>query len=122
MPMKFKDHFPLTHENAIRFLMLADWDPQEKIQLSRRDANTLHHGFGTALRNGWHLNEVTSPFRRHYMRHYGIGAPEDISRLIIEDFVARWQNRRFDIKARAAQMRSVWESRGMDPVTLQKVR
>ena len=122
MPMNFQQSFPLTHDHAVRYLMGNDWDPAEKRELSRASADRLLHGFSKAFRQHWHLDEITSPFRRYYMRHFGVGHPEDISRLVVEDFLCRWQRRDFDMGRRLEELRQKWIQQGIDPITLEKVQ
>lgn len=122
MSLDLKSTFPLDHESAVRILLNAKWDEQEKKVLKRAMLVTLHHGFGTGLRNYWHLNDETYPLTRWYMKNLGIGHSDDISGLIIQDFLARYNDTPFDLQRSVAKYRRHWLEQGIDPITLEKVK
>lgn len=122
MGIDLRETFPLDHEHAVRALLNAKWDAEENRQLDKRELATLHHGFGTALRNFWQLHERTSPLSRYYQRRYGLSHADDTSALIIEDFLARRKGEKFDINASVRRKKKHWLDIGIDPLTLEKVK
>lgn len=122
MSLAIKNTFPLDHEQAVRILVNAKWDEQEKKVLRRAMLATLHHGFGTGIRDWWHLNDQTYPLTRWYMDNLSIGHGDDISSLIILDFLARYNDTEFNLDRQATKYREHWLSQGLDPITLEKVQ
>lgn len=121
MPITLKDHFPLTHELAVQALMNAPWTESE-VKHIRDGAAMMHHGFGTNMRNSWQLWEKTSPLHLHYRKKYGLGHADDMSGLILGDFVARMNGQPFDLAAEILYYKNHWLKQGIDPETLEPVK
>jgi hypothetical protein len=120
MPLNIRETFPLTHEQAVTILVEANWSPPERVVLCRSSATELHNGAGLALRENWYLTDKTFPLSRHYQRRFGLGHADDMSRLILSDFVARLRKQSYNVEQEACVLRKHWTDQGVDPLTLER--
>ncbi len=120
MPLTVRDTFPLTHKQAVQTLVDAEWTSEERTQLLRASPAELHLTVGQALRNHWYLWEHTYPLTKHYKAVYGIGHADDMSSLIIGEFLALLQGGLHDTSQKVAALKKHWTDQGMDPLTLER--
>lgn len=120
MPLNIRETFPLTHEQAVAILADAEWTQAERSVLSQSSATELHNGAGLALQESWYLTDKTYPLSRHYQNRFGLGHADDMSRLILTDFVARLRRQVFDLPGEVEQLRRHWTDQGVDPLTLER--
>ena len=120
MPLNIRETFPLTHEQAVGILTDAEWTPQERSVLKNASLAELHSGAGLSVRDSWYLTDKSYPLSRHYQARLGLGHADDMSRLILADFIARLQMREFDLVEEADKLRKHWTDQGVDPLTLQR--
>jgi hypothetical protein len=108
---------PKTLDEAIN-LIVADLRPEDVEYIKREGASCAHHGFGTAMRNGWGLwedNELT----RHFRDSYGLGHADDMSGLILSGVEAKVKGIKFDLDGEIARYKKHWANYGVDPLTCQ---
>ena len=119
MPVDFTHTFPLSHENALFCLHHARWDEYSKKQLYKQSTlESLHRPLGDHLKRVWYLTDMSFPLPRHYMRRFGLGSPDDIVCLIIQNFLCELRQEEFHIARFVATCQNFWWERGKDPVTL----
>lgn len=121
MPVNIRDTFPLTHEHAVSTLVDAEWTREDRVKLMEATSIELHHTVGTALRTHWYLNERTSPLSRHYQRRFGLGYADDMSRLILRQFISELRCVSYDLQAEVDTLLKHWIMRGVNPLTLDRI-
>lgn len=113
MPINFRDHKPKTLTEAIDILYDAMTDDEKK-SVRENGAITLHHGFGTALRNNWGLWSG-SKLKQFFEKTYGIKHADDMSGLILEGLDARLNGLEFDVLAKVESYKQHWIDQGVKP-------
>jgi hypothetical protein len=122
MPVNFMYSFPLSHEQAVFILEDAPWSPAEKRWVQEGCLQSLYHPLGDEICKYWRLGDQTYPLPRHYMKRFLLGDSGDMSCLIILDFLAKLRNEKFNLAGYVHEFRRQWHSRGIDPLTLEKIR
>jgi hypothetical protein len=120
MSADFQHTFPITHENALHCLHHADWNRETKFQLFNVSTlETLHRPLGDTLKRVWFLYDKSFPLPRHYMRRFGLGSPDDMVCLIIQNFLCQIRQEEFHLARFVSEFQRFWREKGRDPVTLQ---
>lgn len=122
MPLAVRDTFPLTHGQAVRILVEAEWTPAELEKLLGASPEELHSSVGPHLKTYWYLTDRTYPLPRHYNAVYGLGHHDDMVRLILRNFAATLRTESFDLVAEVASVHKFWTDQGLDPLTLERPR
>lgn len=107
------DNLPETLDEAVDMLV-ADMTEEEKHWL-RTEPDVLaqiHHGPGTALRNGWGMWDKEAPLSR-WFRERGIWHPDDGSAMVFGALIARLRGKFFDVIAEAAYYTEFWRESGL---------
>lgn len=116
-----KHTFPFTHEQAVQSLLDLPWDRQGLRHITDVGVVVLHNTLGAEIRNIWGLRDRTWPLNRHYRSTYGLGSADDMSQLILQDFVSRVRgNEKFKVELEVAWLKKHWQDQGVDPLTLQR--
>jgi hypothetical protein len=55
------------------------------------------------------------------MRRFGLGSPDDMVCLIIQNFLCQLRQEEFHLARFVAEFQRIWRSKGRDPVTLQLI-
>jgi hypothetical protein len=138
VPINFNNTYPTTLDEAIDIVVDSlDDDEREYIrtegknepplEFTRPDGTvqkipvpyTLHHGFGTALRNGWHLWDFRTPLVKYFAETYGICFADDISGMILEGVERKIRGKRYTIFSRIAdanRYKRHWRKNKIDPM------
>jgi len=121
MPIDLSGTLPFNHEQAVTTLMSGDWSVDEKRIIIEGGAVCLHHTMGTVIRNSWGLHERSYPLSRFYRDRYGIGHGDDMSSLILHDFVERMRGETgFSLEHEVLWLKKHWLDQGVDPLTLER--
>lgn len=117
--MDFETTKPKTLQEAVD-LLLSNFTEEDRRILKLHGATMLHHGFGTALRNGWGL-WTGSRLAEHFKDVYGIGHPDDMSAMILDCVEAKVKGEPWSDQEASSFYRSHWEEQGIDPLTLERL-
>lgn len=126
MPMDFEGGTqPPTLEEAVE-LILLNLNKEEKEALSGPDARLLHHGPGTAMRNGWNLwgvrPDAPKTLHEHFKERFQLGCADDMSGMIMHAVTARLKGEELDLNAEVKRYHDHWARQGVDPVTMRKTK
>ena len=111
------EYSPSTLEQAIS-IIVANLDDEEIAFIRKNKGNGLHHGFGTAIRNGWGLWDNDSILHKHFREVHGLGHADDMSGLILSGVCARLvHGYEFDLYKEVAKYKKHWIDYGIDPLT-----
>jgi hypothetical protein len=121
MPLNLRETFPFTHEQAVATLYEADWSQREKETLLNAGVNTLHNGIGNSLRTAWGLKDPTYPLSKHYRKRFGLGHADDMSQLILRNFVALMRGESFSMECEVSWLKKHWLDQGVNPLTLERI-
>jgi hypothetical protein len=106
------DNIPETLDEAVDTIM-AQMSEQDRAWF--RDtpdaAASIHHGPGTALRNGWGLWDKESPLAV-WFRARGLWHADDFSGTIFDAVSARLRGEPFDLAAEVAHYTAFWRESG----------
>ena len=120
MPLDIKETFPLTHEQAVRLLLDAEWNGAERLALLNASISALQQGMGQAIQEYWGLGNRTWPLSLHYQRRFGLGHADDMSQLILANFKAALKDDSFCLDNEVNWLRKHWMDQGVDPLTLER--
>lgn len=115
--MSYFDEEPSTLVGAISTIV-DNLTNSEISFIQRNKGNGLHHGFGTAIRNGWKLWDKDSILHKHFREVYGLGHADDMSRLILSGVCAQLiHGYEFDLYKEVHKYKKHWIDYGIDPLT-----
>jgi len=104
---------PNTLEEAIDGLVQLATDTGEiefvRIQQPDELMATIHHGFGTAVRNYFGLWFEESPVVQDIYKRYGVKHGDDCSGLILQGAIAKMQGTTFDFEKEAKSYKEHWK-------------
>lgn len=121
MPLNLRETFPFSHEQAVSLLTTADWSERELEYIATAGAGGLHAGFGAVVRNHWGLHDRTYPLSGHYRNRFGLGHADDMSHLILQNFVCWVRQERFSLEVEVSWLKKHWLDQGVDPLTLERM-
>jgi hypothetical protein len=122
MPVNFMYSFPLKHEQAVETLESAPWSPAERGWLENNQLSVVYHPLSGEMIRHWHLDDKTYPLPRHYMRRFSLGDAGDMACLIVLNLLANIRQEEFNMEGYVNEFRRVWFARGIDPLTLEKIK
>lgn len=112
-PKEEKIPVDLTEAVAILESWMTEAD-KEKIRNS--DPACYHHGFGTNVRNKWHLWERNTPLVQWFISTYGIAHADDISGIMMNSLWAKVRNEYYDPRIDVQRYKEHWARMGYDPL------
>lgn len=110
---------PKTLEQA-KSLITSALTIEEINYIHEHDAESVHFGFGMAMRNAWLWNEV-HPLHLHMRARFGLGHADDMSGIILRAVDCSVKNKPHDIEAQVAHYKQHWIDAGIDPLTQQHI-
>jgi len=109
------DKVPSNLEQALE--ILEGMDKKDKDYIAKKGSPSVHHGFGTWIRNNWSLWEKDTPIVIWFNKQ-GIRHADDMSGIILEAFERKLKNEPFDLQAKIKYYRDYWVKAGLDPDTM----
>lgn len=123
--MNIKDFTPKSVNEAIDYLYNNITEEERKFILSEKNHGLIHHGAGTALRNGWGLWEKDTPFKKDVKERFNLfGHGDDCSGLIFEGLWAKVKGKDVDeaLNKAATRYYNHWKKCGLNPETGEEVK
>lgn len=114
--IKFEEHNPTTLEQAID-AVFNSLDAAEIEFIKTEGTDSVHHGFGTALRNGWSLWDDNAPLTQHFRKRFELGHADDMSGLILAGVEARVKGETYEPFFDVERYKAFWRDGGVDPLT-----
>lgn len=117
--LNLKSKPPTTLNDAIATIVAGLTPEEVKYIQDNNDSGGIHHGVGTAIRNGWSLWEKDSPLVKDIRARFDVSHGDDCSGLI---FTGVWATVRGgdvdrDLKAQAKSYLRHWKKSGVDQHT-----
>ena len=97
--------------------MVSTLTPEHIEYIKTHDRYSLHHGFGTGLRNEWKLWDRNSPLVKWCISELKIGHGDDISGLILTGIWQKASGQPVDLAPTIESFHQHWLKAGVDPVT-----
>ncbi|UTC29922.1 hypothetical protein BAJUN_03200 [Bajunvirus bajun] len=110
---------PTTMEDAIDMLVV-EMPETSRMMIKQREITThvsVHHGYGTSIRNDLSLWDDNSPIVKHFRERFGLGHADDISGILTAGVFAAIRGVPFDPLPQVERYKAHWEKEGLDPVT-----
>ena len=85
--------------------------------IKTHDKYSLHHGFGTGLRNEWRLWDRSTPLVKWCESELKVGHVDDISGLILTGVWQKALGEPVDLASTIAGYHKHWLGLGLDPIT-----
>lgn len=110
------EHNPTTLEEAVD-LVYNSMTLADATFIYQTGAESMHHGYGTAMRNAWLWNEE-HPLHIHMKKRFGLGHADDMSGLILRGVDCRMRNKPHNVFEQVREYKEHWARENIDPLTL----